>query len=125
MENISVASVLGVGTVNLKLTSRNILHLKNMQHAPTINRNMINVSLLCQDDYKLVFELNKVVISIFGKFVGKGYVSGRLFLLSTSDYSYNLNIASMSNNKICEADVRHSRFVIMGLTPLLECSAYN
>jgi hypothetical protein len=80
-----------------------------MQHAPTINRNLIIVSLLCQDGFKLVFESNKVVMSMFGNFIDKGYKSGGLFRLSTSDYLYNLNFASMiNNNKIHEADVWHS-----------------
>jgi hypothetical protein len=52
-----------------------------------------------------VFESYKVVMSKFGNFIGKGYISGGLFRLSTSNYSYNLNFASMVNNKICEADV--------------------
>jgi hypothetical protein len=65
MGNRYAASVLGVGMVELKLTSGKNVHLKNMQHAPTINRNLISVSLLCQDGYKLVFESNKVVLSKF------------------------------------------------------------
>jgi hypothetical protein len=105
MGNRYVASILGVGTVELKVTSRNTVHLKNMQYAPTINKNLISVSLLCQDGYKLVFESNKVVMSKFGNFIGKGYISGGLFRLSTSDYLYNLNIVSMINNKSCEANV--------------------
>jgi hypothetical protein len=47
MGSISAAFVLGVGTVELKLTSGKIVHLKNVQHAPTIKRNLISVSLLC------------------------------------------------------------------------------
>jgi hypothetical protein len=67
-----------------------------------------------------VFESNKIVMSKFGNFVGKGYVSGGLFRLSTFGMSYHLNFASMIN-KTCEADVWHSRFFILDLTPLLEC----
>jgi hypothetical protein len=56
-----------------------------------------------------VFESNKVVMSKFGNIIGKGYISGGLFRLSTSDYLYNLNFESMiNNNKIREADVFHS-----------------
>jgi hypothetical protein len=99
MGNGSATSVLGVGMVKLKLTSGKTIHLKNVQRAPTINRNLISVSLLCQDGYKLVFESNKVVMSKFGNFIGKGYISRGLFRLSTSDYLYNLNFASMINNK--------------------------
>ena len=62
-------------------------------------------SLFCRDGFKWVFESNKVVISKFGHFIGKGYLSGGLFRLNTSDYSYNLNVASMTNKNIYEADV--------------------
>jgi hypothetical protein len=105
MGNISATSVLSVGTVELKLTSRKIVDLKYMQHAPTINRNLISVFLLCRDGYKLVFESNKVVMSKFENFIGKSYISIGLFRMSTSDYSYNLNFASTINIKIHEADV--------------------
>jgi hypothetical protein len=47
MGNRSIASVLGVGTVEPKLTLGKTVHLKNVQHAPTINRNLISASLLC------------------------------------------------------------------------------
>ena len=108
MGNGPAASILGVGIVELKLTSGKTVLLKNVQHSPTIMRNLISVSLLCQDCYKLLFESNKVVMSKFGNFVSKGYLSGGLFRLNTSDYSYNLNVASMINKNICEADVWHS-----------------
>jgi hypothetical protein len=121
MGNGSAASVLGVGTVKLKLTLGKNVHLRNVQHAPTINRNLISVSLLCRDGYKLVFESNKAVMSKFGNYIGKGYISRGLFRLSTLDYLYNLNIASMINNKIHEVDVCTHDFFILGLTPLLEC----
>jgi hypothetical protein len=100
--NGSVAHVLGVGTVELKISSGKIVHLKNVQHAPSINRNLISGSLLCRDSYKLVFESNKVIISKFGNFVGKGYESGGLFHLNTIELNFHLNIASM--NKIGESN---------------------
>ena len=108
MGNGSAAPVLGVGTVELKLSSGKIVHLKNVQHAPSINRNLISGSLLCRDGFKLVFESNKVVICKFGNFVGKGYESGGLFRLNNVDPNFHLNIASM--NKICESNVWHSHF---------------
>jgi hypothetical protein len=56
-----------------------------------------------------VFESNKVIMSKFGNFIGKDYISGGLFRLNTLGYLYNLNFASMIiNNKIREADVWHS-----------------
>ena len=46
MGNGSTAPVLGVGTVELKLSSGKIVHLKNVQHVPSINRNLISGSFL-------------------------------------------------------------------------------
>ena len=71
MGNGSAASVLGVGTVQPKLTLGKTILLKNVQHAPSINRNLISVFILCQDGYKLVFESNKVVMSLLFSLQGK------------------------------------------------------
>jgi hypothetical protein len=71
MGNGYAASILDVGTVELKLTLGKTVHLKNVQHAPIINRNLISVSLLYRDGYKLVFESNKVIMSKFENFIGK------------------------------------------------------
>ena len=66
MGNGSHASVRGVGTVDLKFTSGKIVQLKNVQHVPSINKNLVSGSLLCKEGFKLVFESNKVVISKYG-----------------------------------------------------------
>jgi len=62
MGNGSHASVRGVGTIDLKFTSRKIVQLKNMQHVPTINKNLVSGSLLCKDGFKVVLESNKLVV---------------------------------------------------------------
>jgi hypothetical protein len=104
--NGSHARVLGVSTVNLKLTSGKIMRLKNVQHVPTIKKNLVRGSLLCRDDFKLVFESNKCVLSKYGNFVDKGYESGGLFRLSLSE-----NCNNVVNNvmNIDESNVWHSR----------------
>jgi hypothetical protein len=66
MGNGSHASVRDIGTVDLKLTSGKIVQLKNIQHIPSINKNLVSDSLLCRDDFKVVFELNKFVVSKCG-----------------------------------------------------------
>ena len=86
MGNGSHALVRAVGTVDLKFTSGKIVQLRNVQHVPTINKNLVSGSLLCRDGFKLVFESNKVVMSKYGQFIGKGYECGGLFRLSLSDY---------------------------------------
>ena len=81
MGNGSHARILGVGMVNLKFTSGKTVHLKNVQHVPTIKKNLVSGSLLCRDGFKLVFESNKCILSKFGTFVGKVYESRGLFRL--------------------------------------------
>jgi hypothetical protein len=63
MENVSHASVHGIVMVDLKLTSGKIVQLKNMQHVPSINKNLVSGSLLCKDGFKVVFESNKFIVS--------------------------------------------------------------
>jgi hypothetical protein len=86
MRNGSYASIHGVDTVDLKLTSEKIVQLKNVQHAPCINKNLVSGSLLCSDGFKVVLELNKFVVSKCKKFIGKGYVCECLFHFSVSDF---------------------------------------
>jgi hypothetical protein len=63
MGNGSHASVRGVGMVDLKFTSGKIMQLKNVQHVPTIRKNLVSISLLLRDGFKVVLESNKVVMS--------------------------------------------------------------
>ena len=63
MGNGVCAAVHGVGMVDLKLTSGKTVQLKNVQHVPSIRKNLISGSLLCRDGYKLVFESNKCILS--------------------------------------------------------------
>ena len=71
MGNRTRAAVRGVGTVDLKLTSEKTVQLKNVHHVPSIKKNLISGSLLCRDGFKLVFESNKCVLSIYGTFCWK------------------------------------------------------
>ncbi|WVZ85747.1 hypothetical protein U9M48_032635 [Paspalum notatum var. saurae] len=87
MGNGSAASVLGIGTVDLKFTSGKIVQLKNVQHVPSMNKNLVSGSLLLRYGFKVVLESNKIVVSRHGLFIGKGYVSRGLFRLSLSDFS--------------------------------------
>jgi hypothetical protein len=74
MENGSHASVHGVGMVDLKSTLRKIVQLKNVQHVPSINKNLFSCSLLCRDGFKIVLDLNKFFMSKCGQFIGKSCV---------------------------------------------------
>ena len=96
IRNGSHARVLGVGMVILKLTSGKTVQLKNMQHVPTIKKNLVSGSLMCRDDYKLVFGSNKCILSKSRMFVEKGYDNGGLFCLCLSE-DYNKVVNNIIN----------------------------
>jgi hypothetical protein len=85
MGNGSHAHVIGVGTVNLNFTLRKIVLLKNLQHVPSIKKNLVSGSMMCRDGYKIVLESNKCVVSRHNTFIGKGYNCRSLFRLSLLD----------------------------------------
>jgi hypothetical protein len=58
MVNGSYAFIHGVDMVDLKLTLGKIVQLKNVQHLPSINKNLASGSLLCRDDFKVMLESN-------------------------------------------------------------------
>jgi hypothetical protein len=107
--------------VDLKLTLGKTVHLKNVHHGLTVNKNLISVSLLCHDGYMLVFESKKSCNVQIWKICGQMLYKRRRVPLEYFDYSYNLNIASMTNNKICE-DVWHSHFCHIGFDTIARMS---
>ena len=108
MRNSSHARVLGAGTVILKFTSGKMVLLKNVQHIPSIKKNLVSSSQLCWDGYKIGFESNKYVLSKYGTFISKSYDCGGLFRLSLHDDVCN----KVVNNAIIldESNIWHSRF---------------
>jgi hypothetical protein len=125
MGNGSHASVHGVGMVDLKLTLGKIVQLKNVQHIPSINKNLVSVSLLCRDGFKVVLESNKFVVSKCEQFIGKGYVCESLFRFSVSD-CYN-----KSMNNICDginesdASIWHSHVCHLNFCSMSRLSSLN
>jgi hypothetical protein len=109
--NESHACVLGVGTVILKFTLEKTMLLKNVQHVPSIKKNLVSGSLLCRDSNKPVFESNKYILSKYGTFVGKGYDSGGLFRLSLHDVcNKSVNNVISNESYICHSRLCHINF---------------
>jgi hypothetical protein len=79
MGNGSHATVHCVGTIDLKLTSGKMVSLKDAQHIPTMNTNLVSGSLLCRDGFRAVLESDKFVIYRCGQFIGKSYECGGMF----------------------------------------------
>ena len=63
MGNRSHASVRGVGTINLKFTLGKIVQLRNVQHVPSIKKNLVNY------DYDWWIANREVVIPKFNKWL--------------------------------------------------------
>jgi hypothetical protein len=101
MGNKLYASVRDIGTVDLTLTSEKIVQLKNVQHIPSINNNLVSGSLLCRDSFKVVLGLNKFIVSKCEQFIGKSYVCEGLLHFLVSDF------CNKSVNNICD-DINES-----------------
>jgi hypothetical protein len=69
--NGSHARVLYVGTVIMKFTSGKTVLLKNVQHVPSIKKNLVSVSLLCRDGYNLCSNLINVYYQSMGHLLEK------------------------------------------------------
>jgi hypothetical protein len=108
MGNGSYASVHGIGTVDLKFTSRKIVQLKNVQYVPSIHKNLVSGTLLCRDGLKVVLESNKLVVSKSGQFIGKGYDCRGLFHFSLLDFN-NKSVNHICANVDDLASIWHSR----------------
>jgi hypothetical protein len=120
--NGSRAHVLGVGTINLKFTSRKTVLLNNVQHVSSIKKNLVSGSMMCRDGYKIVLESNKCVVSRYGTFVGKGYDCGGLFRLSLLDVCNKVvNTVDISN----ESDLWHSRLCHVNFGYLMRLANMN
>lgn len=95
--------------------------------------NLISGSLLMKSGHKLVFESNKVVITIRGSFVGKGYLDNGLIrlslLLPCSSFSDNNKAFAVSShsarsdnslwhNRLCHVNYKSiSRMMSLDLIP--------
>jgi hypothetical protein len=108
MGNGSHASVHGIGMVDLKFTSGNIMQLKKVQHVPYMHKNLISGTLLCRDGFKVVLESNKIVMSKSGQFISKGYDYGVLFRFSLLDFN-NKSVNHTFTNVDDLASIWHSR----------------
>jgi hypothetical protein len=125
MENGSHTSIHGVAMVDLKLTSKKIVQLKNVQHFHFINKNLVSDSFLCRDGFKVVLESNKFIVSNYGQFIGKGYMCGSLFRFSVSDF-YNKSVNNIFGDiNESDASVCHSRLCHLNFGSMSRLSSLN
>ena len=63
MGNSSTSKVEGQGKIVLKITSGKELTLNNVLHVPDIRKNLVSRSLLSKNEFRLVFESDKFVLT--------------------------------------------------------------
>lgn len=78
MGNSNVSEVRGRGKVKLMLYSEKKLLLQNLLYVHSLHRNLIFRTLMNKTEIKLVFESNRLVMTRRRKYLGKGYLRGRL-----------------------------------------------
>ena len=66
----------------LKMTYGKELTLRNELYVPEISKNLVSGSLLNSHGFRLVFKLDKFVLSKRRMYVGKGYISGGMWKLN-------------------------------------------
>ena len=71
MDNHNKGKVLGKCTVEVKMSLDKMLILSNVFHVPNIKKNLVYANLLCKSGVKFVLELDKLILSKNGIFVGK------------------------------------------------------
>ncbi|CAL2270393.1 unnamed protein product [Prunus armeniaca] len=71
MGNSLASKVEGQGKVVLKMTSSTELTLNQVLHVPDIRKNLVSRALLSKNGFRLVFEVDKFVLTKNGMYVGK------------------------------------------------------
>ena len=79
------------------MTSVKELTLNNVLYVPEIRKNLVSGSLLSKHGFRMVFELDKVVLTKAGMYVGKGYMSDGLFKLNVMTVIPKINKMSTSS----------------------------
>ena len=82
MGNSTTSKIKGQGKVVLKMTSKKELTLTKVLYVPKIYKNLVFDSLINSHRFRLVFELDKFVLSKSGMYVGKGYLSDGMWRLN-------------------------------------------
>ena len=92
MENFATSKIKGQGKVVLKMISGKKLTMTNVLYVPEIHKNLVSSSLLNSHGFRLVFKLDKFVLSK-SMYVGKWYMSDDMWKLNV------MNIIKSDTNK--------------------------
>ncbi|GJT50472.1 retrotransposon protein, putative, ty1-copia subclass [Tanacetum coccineum] len=127
--NGTASNIEGKGKVILKLTSGKDLVLLNVLYVPNITKNRIYGPTLSNKGFKVVFELDKYVITKDGVYVGKGYLDEGLFKLSivTDDNVINNKNAgtSTASVKFCYVYLINTKYEALNMFETYKAEVEN
>ncbi|GFY91405.1 heavy metal atpase 2 [Actinidia rufa] len=70
--------------VVLKMTSSKELILNNVLYVPDMRKNLVSGSLLNKHGFRMVFEVDKVVLTKVGVYLGRGYLANDMLKLNVT-----------------------------------------
>ncbi|KAL8132042.1 hypothetical protein AgCh_007799 [Apium graveolens] len=123
MGNSTTSTIEGEGTVILKMTSGKNLTLKNVLYVPDIPKNLVSGSLLNKHGFRIVIELDKVILSKSGIFVGKGYLTDGLFKLNVMSVKDKNEMKNSSAYLLESPNLWHARLGHVNYDTLRHLSA--
>nr|GEX12782.1 zinc finger, CCHC-type [Tanacetum cinerariifolium] len=108
------SKVIGLGNVEIQLTSEKKLTLMNVLHVPNIRKNLVSGFKFCKSGVKVVIESDKVILSKANVFVGKAYACDGMFKLNInkitcSAYFLDCNFISSFNIEFSAFSLWHNR----------------
>lgn len=107
--NSATSKVEGQGKVMLKMTLGNEFSLNDVLYVSSISKNLVSGSLLSKTGFKLVFELDKVILTKNGMYVRKEYMSNVFFKLNVMTVILNINKISSPVYMVELSDVWHGK----------------
>jgi hypothetical protein len=117
MGNHNIAKVLGTRTVEMILSNEKKLKLTNVYHVPNIKKNLVSASLLSKNGVKAVLESDKLILSNFGVFVGKGYSCNGMYklnlIINKNDigYAYIVNSSLLWHARLGQLNFKYMKYM--------------
>lgn len=116
MGNNQSVKVLGQGSVEINFTSGKKLTLTNVLHVPDVRKNLVSASLLCKKGFKVILESDKLVLLKGDLYVGKGYCTNGMFMLSVemnkvNSCAYIVDSCSLWHARLAHLNIKSLRYM--------------
>ena len=107
--NGAKVAALMIGTYSLSLPSGLILNLEDCFYVPSIARNIISISSLCNKGFEFSFKNNCCSAKLNGIFYFSGTINNGIYLLDQSSQILNINTKRLKSDNIKPSFLWHCR----------------